>query len=68
MRYITARQTHKCSVCKGVILEGEICIQSQSRHYLMYHEECHAERFGDGTWYRPNNNRPEQEIRGGINE
>jgi hypothetical protein len=67
MRYITTRKEHACAVCKQPILKGEKCIQSQARRYLMYHEKCHALRFQDSVWHKPNNKKPEQNQWGGIN-
>jgi len=61
MRYVIARQSYICVYCKDTILEGVVCIQSQSRlHNNFYHEECHKERFEDSPFNRPNNQRPEE--------
>ena len=59
MRYVKAGTEHSCSVCKKIIFEGEVCIQSQSRYDLFYHEGCHTERFGDSAIHAPNNEKPE---------
>jgi ribosomal protein L24E len=58
MRYITARKKRKCIFCKEDIGVGEIVIQSEGRFHLMYHEDCHSERFQGSSWHEPRNERP----------
>jgi len=55
MRYVKARKDHLCTVCKETINEGEECIQSQSHYGLVYHNECHAQRFGNSLLHVPKN-------------
>ena len=61
MRYVTAKKTHQCIVCKSIIGEDEVCIQSQGIGHWFYHEDCHEERFGNSPNHRPTNERPEED-------
>ena len=54
MRYVRAREEHKCVVCNELIYEGEICIQSHVGR-CFYHDDCHTERFGNSSIHMPIN-------------
>jgi len=52
MRYVRARTPHVCVHCKELIIEGDVCVQSQSFGNLFYHskfsttnEDCFTDRF-----------------------
>jgi hypothetical protein len=60
MRWVRARQNHKCSVCSKVIWEEEICIQSHTAR-CFYHEGCHEGKFGNSSINQPTNERPMEE-------
>jgi hypothetical protein len=63
MRYIRARQAHKCAVCGETIKIGQVCIQSQKGWGHFYHDECHTERFGASAWHMPKNKLEEVEAK-----
>lgn len=53
MRYVIARESHTCVVCKKVIKQNKICIQSEAFGNLFYHLDCHTKRFGDSIFHEP---------------
>ena len=58
-RYVTAKEKHICTVCKQDIEPGDICIQSQARWGLFYHENCYNKKYqGHGAEFIVNE-RPE---------
>lgn len=59
MRWIRSKKRHLCIYCKEPIWEGDVCIQSQAHYNLMWHEDCHFERFGDSWIHKPRNEKPE---------
>lgn len=61
MRYVVARTARQCVHCKEMILEGEVVIQGQSNYGLMYHDDCHTERFGSSVFHLPRNEKPVEE-------
>ena len=61
MRYVKTKKEHQCSVCKNIIPIDEEVIQSESNFGLFYHEDCHAERFGNSEFHKPKNKLKERE-------
>lgn len=60
MRYVKTRKEHICPVCKETIEVNEIAIQSQGYYNLVYHEDCHNEKFGNSSLHKPKNQKPKE--------
>ena len=57
LRKVVARKEHYCYKCRGLINEGDICVQSQKKPYCkFFHPDC-------TTYCRRDNSRISQTVK-----